>query len=159
MAQEQVAEIDQDVDRLVVVSDLHGVRESLEALDRKIDALGDGVQVLCCGDVVAGGIDPVEYYKKLLWRTQVKQLAGYLTDLVRPISSREICSSISIPGAVLVGSEIRSVLYILVIAAVDKTDHAAVALVLGPASGKAFFTRRQTGEILVWIENGYNVES
>jgi len=72
VAQEQVAEVDRDVDRLVIVSDLHAVRESLEVLNRHLDALSDGAQVLCCGDVVAAGIDPVEAV------TWVRRRAGTL---------------------------------------------------------------------------------
>ena len=50
--------VEDAVDHLVVVSDLHGVREPLDALDDRLSAVDASYRVFVNGDLFEGGIDP-----------------------------------------------------------------------------------------------------
>ena len=52
--------LDDSIERLVVVSDLHSYREPLEVLDARLARFSDRFQVFVNGDLFEGGIDPVE---------------------------------------------------------------------------------------------------
>ena len=53
-------QVDEEVGRLVVVSDLHGFTEPLGMLDGIIAAYPERVQVVAAGDYVASGLEPAE---------------------------------------------------------------------------------------------------
>ncbi len=50
-------ELDDSVDRLIVVSDLHAYREPLAAVDAYLDSLSETYKVVVNGDLFEGGID------------------------------------------------------------------------------------------------------
>jgi len=52
--------ISDDIDRLVVVSDLHAYREPLEVLDTHLQDGASESQVLVNGDILEGGLDSIE---------------------------------------------------------------------------------------------------
>ena len=52
--------ISDDIDRLVVVSDLHAYREPLEVLDTHVQDGSIANQVLVNGDILEGGLDAIE---------------------------------------------------------------------------------------------------
>ena len=56
--QARCIDVDDRVERLLVVSDLHGFLEPLRALDRVIAEMPGRVQVVAAGDLVMGGPDP-----------------------------------------------------------------------------------------------------
>ena len=56
----QTAHVDDSVDRLVIVSDLHAYREPLAAFEECLAALPGRSQVCVDGDLFEGGIDPAE---------------------------------------------------------------------------------------------------
>lgn len=60
MTSETAICIDSDVDRLLFVSDLHGYREPLNALDAEIDAMAGRTEVVAAGDLIMGGLDAPE---------------------------------------------------------------------------------------------------
>jgi len=53
-------EIDPEIDRLTVVSDLHAYREPLDGVDRCLQSLPGTHAVFVNGDLFEGGIDPAE---------------------------------------------------------------------------------------------------
>jgi len=53
-------EVKDDVDRLLVVSDLHSFIEPLEVIDGFIDSWPGSVQVVVAGDILGGGASPAE---------------------------------------------------------------------------------------------------
>jgi len=53
-------EIGSEIDRLIVVSDLHGYREPLLGVDRCLESLPGTRAVFVNGDLFEGGIDPME---------------------------------------------------------------------------------------------------
>ena len=52
--------VSDEIDRLVVVSDLHAYREPLEVLDQHFQAQPIVSQVLVNGDILEGGLDAIE---------------------------------------------------------------------------------------------------
>lgn len=52
-----VVDVDSSVQRLVIVSDLHGYKEPLDALDLWLDQLPESYLVFVNGDIFEGGID------------------------------------------------------------------------------------------------------
>lgn len=53
----QVIELDDSIDRLIVVSDLHAYLEPLAAVDAYLDTLSESYRVVVNGDLFEGGID------------------------------------------------------------------------------------------------------
>jgi putative phosphoesterase len=49
-----------DVDQIVIFSDAHGHRQALAALEQSLAALNGTYHVVCNGDIIYGGISPVE---------------------------------------------------------------------------------------------------
>lgn len=66
--------VSDEIDRLVVVSDLHAYREPLEVLDQHFQAQPIVSQVLVNGDILEGGLDAIE---TVAWVR--KHAAGYTT--------------------------------------------------------------------------------
>jgi predicted phosphodiesterase len=56
----ETVEIDSEIDRLVVVSDLHAYREPLGGVDHLLQSLPGTYAVFVNGDLFEGGLDPVE---------------------------------------------------------------------------------------------------
>ena len=50
-------EVDHSIQRLVIVSDLHGYQEPLEALDQRLSQVAEPYLVFVNGDIFGGGID------------------------------------------------------------------------------------------------------
>ena len=72
--------IDADVDRLVVVSDIHGFIEPLAALDEIIGPDSRQMAIIAGGDYCAGGVDPVETVEWVRRRAGERAVRGNHED-------------------------------------------------------------------------------
>ena len=55
--------------KIVIISDVHGNIEALERVWQYIDAMGEDKRIICLGDIVGYGPDPVECLEMVVSRT------------------------------------------------------------------------------------------